>query len=206
MPDIRMAIAAMTFLCAANATFADAQPPPLPRRPPPEIGVGFTRFFPTFGDFVTEDLSEPSADVRITVPLSRHFAFEAIGTIGQRGNQYWERTEGLFLLHIRQQFRAAENRPLRPFITYGLAGYYAHFEQREIAVPQPGGGSTTLTHVAFNEIEEPAAFAFGGGFQQQLGSRAALRFEGQLLTFLYLPLGYRFSTTVSIPIGRYSTN
>ena len=204
MRNITRFAAALLIIGAASGSAAAQQPPA--RRPPPEVGVGFTKFSPIYGDYVTDSMAEGSADLRVTLPFTPRFAFEAIGTIGQRGNEYWSRTEGLYMMQIRQRLRRTDSSPFQPFITYGAVGYYAHVAQREVRTPQPGGGVYTSPARKFNEVEEPWATAFGAGFQQRLGSNVAIRAETQFLTFFYLPLGMRFSTTVSIPLGRYSTN
>jgi hypothetical protein len=199
-------LAAALLLIGAASRPAAAQQPPLARRPPPEVGVGVTRFLPTFGDFDTDSLTEGSADLRVTLPFTPRFAFEAIGTIGQRRNEFWNRTEGLYLMQIRQRLRRTDTSPFQPFITYGAVGYYAHVTQRELRIPQPGGGMYTSPATTYDEMEQPIATAVGVGFQQRLGSQVAIRADTQLVTFLFLPLGMRFSTTVSLPLGRYSTN
>jgi hypothetical protein len=199
-------LAAALLITGAVSGSAAAQQPPSARRPPPEVGVGFTRLIPAYGDFDTDSLVEGSADLRVTLPFTPRFAFEAIGSVGQRSGQFWDRTEGLYLLQIRQRLRRTDSGPFQPFITYGAVGYYAHVTQHEVRLPQPGGGVYTSPRASYNEIEQPIATAFGAGFQQRLGSRVALRADTQVVTFLYLPLGMRFSTTVSMPLGRYSTN
>jgi hypothetical protein len=206
MRNVFVRLGAALFVLGIASGQAAAQQPPQARRPPPEVGVGVTRFFPIYADSSTDSLDEGSADLRVTLPFTPRFAFEGIGTIGQRGNEYWSRTEGLYLMQIRQRLRRTGSSPFQPFITYGAAGYYAHVAQRDVTIPQRGGGSYIIPADSYNEVDEPFAIAVGAGFQQRLAGYAAVRAEAQLLTFLYLPLGYRFSTSVSIPLGRYSTN
>ena len=183
---------------ASTGSAADSQTPPT-RHPPPEVGVGMDRFFPTFGDYVTDSLAEPSANLRVTLPFTPRFAFEAIATIGQRGNEFWQRTEGLYFLQIRQRLRRDQRRPFQPFITYGATGYYSHFTQRDVPIRQSDGSVKTYPGFEYTETEEPVATAFGVGFQQRLGAQVALRADAQLVTFVYLPLGFRISTSVSLP-------
>ena len=165
-----------------------------------------TKFFPIYGDFSTDSLNESSAELRVTVPFTPRFAVEGSTTIGQRGSEFFTRIEGLYMVQIRQRLRHSADGAFQPFVTYGAAGYYAHVSQRQVVVPNPGGGVYTTPAYSYTEVDEPFAAVFGGGFQQRLGSRLALRADAQMVTFLYLPLGYRFSTSVSIPLGRYSTN
>jgi hypothetical protein len=200
-----MAAALLIIVGAGLGSAAENQAPPN-RHPPPEVGVGVDRLFPVYGDYVTDNVDEPIAHVRVTLPFMPRFAFEGIGTIGRRGNEYWQRTEGLFFLQIRQRLRRDQHHPFQPFITYGAVGYYSHLTQRDYQVPQPGGGEKTYSGFSYTETEPPLATAFGAGFQQQLGSHVALRADAQLVTFVYLPLGFRLSGGVSIPIRRYSRN
>ena len=60
---------------------------------------------------------------------------------------------------------------------------------------------------SYAETDEPIATTIGGGFQQTLGRRLAVRADAQLVTLLWLPLGVRFSAGVSIPFGQgYARN
>jgi hypothetical protein len=163
---------------------------------PPEIGAGISRMVPIYGDYSTDDLSEPTGHLRVTLPFATHFAFEGVTTVGRRADDYWTRTEGLFVFQVQQRFRRALDAPFQPFITYGGAGYYAHVAQKEVR----RNGVLVSRHGSFNEIDPPLASLFGAGVQERLARHLTVRAEAQLLTLLYLPLGYSFSTTVSIPL------
>jgi hypothetical protein len=189
-PFILLAVLLATFGLSFRAT-AQA-----PRRPSPEIGAGISRMIPVYGDYSTDDLSEPTGHLRVTLPFATHFAFEGVTTIGRRADDYWTRTEGLFALQVQQRFRRAVEAPFQPFITYGGAGYYAHVTQHEVR----RNGVLVSRHGSFNEIDPPLATLFGAGIQQRLGRHITVRAEAQLLTLLYLPLGYAFSTSASIPL------
>jgi hypothetical protein len=93
---------------------------------PPEVGIGGEHFFPTYGDWFTDSLRESSANLRVTLPFTPRFAFEAIGTVGRRGDEFYQRTEGLYFLQVKQRLRRNQLHRFQPFITYGAAGYYAH--------------------------------------------------------------------------------
>lgn len=92
-------------------------------------------------------------------------------------------------------FGRFERRSIQPFITYGAVGYFAHVNGRDIP-----GDSVNFSSASFSEIEAPVATMVGAGLQHRLGRHVAIRADVQLLTFLYLPLGYEFSTSVSIPL------
>ena len=166
------------------------------RHPPAEIGAGISRMIPVYGDYSTDDLSEATGHIRVTLPFAAHFAFEGATTMGRRADDYRTRTEGLFILQVQQRFRRAVDAPFQPFITYGGAGYYAHVTQHEVR----RNGVLVSRHGSFNEIDPPIATLFGAGAQQRLARHITVRAEAQLLTLLYLPLGYSFSTSVSIPL------
>src|SRR5262245_34883428 len=84
-------------------------------RGPVEVSVGLGRMIPTFGDFTTEDMTEPSLDLRLTVPFTRRFAIESFGTVGQRGSEYFKRTEGLYGVQIRQRLLPHRGGSFQPF-------------------------------------------------------------------------------------------
>lgn len=184
---------AMVIGMSALSSHAQAQ---ASTHPSPEIGAGISRMVPVYGDYSTDDLSEPTGHLRVTLPFATHFAFEGVTTVGRRADDYWTRTEGLFVFQVQQRFRRAVDAPLQPFVTYGGAGYYAHVTQKEVR----RNGVTVSRHGSFNEIDPPLASLFGAGVQERLARHLTVRAEAQLLTLLYLPLGYSFSTSVSIPL------
>jgi hypothetical protein len=171
--------------------------------PPPELGVGVTWLVPRpGGDYVTDQMTEPNAVVRFTMPFASSFAIEGLVSIGQQDDDPRQRTEGLYVVQIKQRLPGFEQRPLHIFITYGVVGYYAHVVQREVEY----GNGQRVRGFSYSEIEEPLATQFGVGIQRRLTPRLAIRGDAQLLTLLTLPLGYSFSTGVSVALGHYSTN
>jgi hypothetical protein len=203
---VSTAISVLFVILGASLGSAAENRPSSKRYPPPEVGIGGERFFPNYGDFSTDSIDEPSVSLRVTVPFTPRFAFEAIATVGRRNDEYFQRTEGLYFLQVRQRFRRDPGHRFQPFITYGATGYHAHVKQRDVTIRQPDGSVKTYAGFAYKEFEEPIATAFGAGFQQRLGPYVALRADMQLVTFAWLPLGVRYSTSVSIPLRRYSTN
>ena len=169
---------------------------------PPELGAGVTWLVPRYGDYVTDEMTEPNAGVSLTLPFARQFAFESQVTLGRKSDASRERTEGLYILRIKQWLPGFEQRTVHPFVTYGLAGYYAHVVQRDVE----HANGERVRGFAYSELEEPIATMFGVGIQRRLTERIAIRADAQLLTFLILPLGYSFSTSASVALGRYSTN
>jgi hypothetical protein len=173
-------------------------------RPPVEVGVGVSTLQTVpYEDFFANDFADPALDVRLTVPFTPRFSFETTATLGRRSNQYFSRTEGLYLLRVKQQLRSATGGRFHAFLSYGVAGYYARVSQREVRIVQPDGQTLISPAFRYTEWDEPLATFVGGGVQHAITPRAALRAEGQLLSLVYIPLGVRWSASVSIPFGRY---
>lgn len=193
--------AALLALIGLASTAADSQAQT--SHPPPELGVGATWLLPRHGaDYVTDEMTKPNAAVRFTMPFARNFAVEGLVTMGQQDEDPRQRTEGLYVVQIKQRLPGFEQRPLQMFITYGVVGYYAHVVQREVEY----SNGQRVPGFSYSELEEPLATQFGIGIQRRLTSRLATRADAQLLTLLTLPLGCSFSTGVSVALGRYSTN
>jgi len=169
---------------------------------PPEVGLGVSWLVPRYADYVTDHMTEPNAGMRITVPFARSFAVEGLISIGRQSDSTRQRSEGLYVTQIKQQLTGFERQALHVFITYGLVGYYAHVVQRELEYED----RRRVRGFSYSEIEEPFATTFGIGVQRRLTQRLAIRADAQLLTLLTLPLGYSFSTSASVALGRYSTN
>lgn len=82
----RLVIALVVFLAATSlSTHSNAQT----TKQPQEIGIGTNWLVPTYGDYSTDEFSEPTGHIRFTMPFARHFAFEGIATVGRRNDDYW---------------------------------------------------------------------------------------------------------------------
>lgn len=170
---------------------------------PPEIGVAWNRLTPIRFDFSTDDMTEPSVELRAAVPVSPRFAVEGVVTIGRRDAGFAERTEGLYLVQVKQQLPRARRRGLRPFLTYGLTGYYAHVSQPERVILNPDGSTHTIPAQTFNEVDEVLSMVVGAGVQYELSRRLAVRGDVQFLSVLWIPVGVRYSAGIAIPLGTY---
>lgn len=188
-------------LTAAAAGPAWAQAAASDPKPSPEIAVGVGRLPTRYGDIITQDLTEPTLDVGVTVPFGARFALEGIWTVGRRNSAYASRTEGLFVGQVRQRLPRLERDGWRPFLTYGAAGYYGLVQIPAAEIPQPGGIVIHRPATSFSEVEELVAMLVGGGVQRRLHRRAAFRVDAQFQTFLWQPLGGRFFAGVSLPLG-----
>jgi hypothetical protein len=182
---------ALAFFAVAGLTPASAQTVGPAR---PEFGVGVNWLIPIYSDYSTDEFSEPTGHVRITWPFARHFSLEGITTIGRRTDDYSSRTEGLYVVQVQQRLGGSDH-SLQTFVTYGGAGYYSHVVYRAASF-----NGVTMPHGSFSKIEPPVATTVGVGVQQRLARRLAIRVDAQLLTLLYLPLGYALSTSVSVPL------
>jgi len=86
---------ALLALMALASTAADSQAQTT--RPPQELGVGVTWLVPRGGgDYVNDQMTEPTALVRFTMPFARNFAVEGLFSIGQQDEETRRRTEGLY--------------------------------------------------------------------------------------------------------------
>jgi hypothetical protein len=179
-----IALAAVIFTAAE----VHAQPASLPT----EVGVGASVFVPRPDDWITDDLTERAADFRITKPLSRNFAVEALVTVGRRNERFSSLTEGLYLIQVRQRLARLDRRTLHWFLTYGAGGYYAFVkDQRRSA------------HSAYRTIDEPYNAFLGVAVQREIASHLAVRADAQIATVAYIPIGSRYSVGLSVPFGRY---
>jgi hypothetical protein len=192
----------MVLLLAAAAGPARAQETPR-AKPPAEVGVGWERLAPIRFDFVTDDLTEASIELRASVPLTPRFALEGLVTIGRRDTGFARRTEGVHIAQIRQRLIRAERGRLRPFLTYGVAGYHAHVSERPIVTQNPDGTTTTRPAQSYRELDAVVSMALGGGIQYEISRHLALRADVQYLGVLWIPAGLRYSVGLSIPIGAY---
>jgi hypothetical protein len=195
-----MIAAAMVML---TATAASAQS----TRPPIEAGIGFGAIASVpYEDFGVPGES-PSADVRVTVPVSPRFSLEGQLTIAPSSDRYGRQVEGLYLIAVKQRIARGTRGGFHPFVSYGAAGYFEHRRVNPYSVTLPSGDVTTYPGFSYTSIDQPYGTFVGGGVQHAFSRHVAIRGEAQLLTFLWIPLGVRYSTSVSIPLGRrYSMN
>ncbi len=194
--DRATAATAIVFLWAASPSAQSL-------RPPVEFGAAFGRLATTpYEDFLGDGPNEPTFDVRATVPLTPRFAVEGLFTVGRSGTEFTTRTEGLFIVQVKQRLESGTRGNFHPFLIYGVAGYWARVSQEEVRVIDDAGRLIVSPAFRYTEIDEPVAAVIGGGIQHAFARRAAVRCEAQLVTLLYIPLGARLSAGVSIPIGR----
>jgi hypothetical protein len=192
-----MITAAMVML-AATAAAAQST------RPPVEAGIGLGAIASVpYEDFGVSGQS-PSADVRVTVPVSPRFSLEGQLTVAPRNDRYGRQVEGLYLIAVKQRIARGTRGGFHPFVSYGAAGYFEHRRVNPYSSPN---GDVTYPGFSYTSIDQPYGTFIGGGVQHAFTRHVAIRGEAQLLTLLWLPLGVRFSTSVSIPLGkRYSMN
>ena len=63
--------------------------------------------------------------------------------------------------------------------------------------------TSALHDFSYNQSDPPFFAVIGGGFQRELGRRAAFRADAQMVTLLWLPVGMRLSAGISIPFEQY---
>jgi hypothetical protein len=195
-------IGAMAVAILASAAAARAQDGQVVK-PPPEIGIGWGRLTPIRFDFITDDMTEPSVELRATVPVTPRFSVEGLVTVGRRKAGFVERTEGLYLVQVKQRLPRTERGRLHPFLTYGLTGYYGHVVRPETIITNPDGSTDTLPARTFNEVDEVLSMVVGAGLQYEISRHLAVRGDVQFLSVLWIPVGVRYSAGISIPLGSY---
>lgn len=167
-------------------------------RPPVEVGAGVAGLAAVpYEDFGLPENST-AALFRASVPFTPRFSVEGLMTVGRHEDRHRRATEGFYQIQVKQRIVRGTHGRFHPFVTYGAAGYYRSV--RVAPFTEPSGAR--FPGFSYNEVDEPWAAVLGGGVQHVLNRRLAWRADAQLLTFLWVPLGGRFDTSLSIPIGR----
>jgi len=197
---------ALLLVCAGICTRAHAQPV--------EVGggIGGTSMIGGGGDFYGRGVQSTQFDARGAVRLSDRFGVEPFVTYGRRGiapardaittvvGGDTDRTEGLYGVVVSQRLRGLTRPGFNVFLTYGIAGLYAH---DRIPARQYITGRSVYNTPAI-DYSENDGFVFpvaGIGIRKSLGDHLALRVETQLITWLTVPVGARVSAGVAVPLG-----
>jgi hypothetical protein len=182
------------------------------RAQPVEVFGGVTGvFLRDAGDFWGTGLRSVGVEARSDLPVSERFALEPFITFGRRSlplNAYGatvrggdtERVEAVYGMVVRQVLRSTQRPGFEAFVTYGVSGFYS----RDSAPPrQFVDGRTVVEQPAWSHSRN-ASLPFptvGVGVQKTLGARAAIRFDTQMTTFLWIPVGARASVGITVPFG-----
>lgn len=188
----------LLILVAASASAQDATPPP-------ELGVGYGGLLvlEKGGDY-TVGSSQPAIHLRLTFPFTPRFSFEGLATISNSTFEpAYHRTNGLYILQVKQQLGSARDRRFHAFLTYGAAGYYLRLHQDATTVTRAGGSSFDISESTISQTDPPFFAVVGGGFQHALGRRVAIRADAQVVTLLWVPFAVRVSAGISVPFGEY---
>jgi hypothetical protein len=185
----------LTLECA----LASAQP----QRPPIELGVGISGLAAVpYEDFGVPEQS-PAAEVRVTIPLSPRFSIEGQTSLSPHRHELGSGIDGFYSIQIKQRLVSGTRGRFHPFLTYGSLGFYEHERIRPYSTTAPNGSTTTYPGYSYSSLDGPYGLVLGGGVQYELGAHAAWRTEAQMISFLWIPLGVRFSTGISIPLRSY---
>ena len=183
-------------LAVVLATPRDTRAQVEPRSP--EIGVGIGRLLPpVYSDSQTRGMSEPLVEVRGMVPLSARFGIEGAVSFGH-SDRYLATTEGLYQILVKQRLRSLERGKLKPFLLYGVAGYYARGDVPAANIPQPDGTVISRPASSFGSIDEPYFASVGGGVDHWTSRHLGVRADAQWITFIGLPAGFRTLIGVSV--------
>ena|SRR5688500_14988162 len=159
--------AAVLLLAITCAASADAQ----------EVAAGLSIYQP-FGLGDLDGGLPPSAELRVTFPLSSRFALEPYITVGQDTSRSVG-AEGFIGLQVRQRIVSFHAQQAYAFATYGVAAYYSRYASLAPIIGQ-----------------------FGVGLHQRLSSRLAFRPEVQVVTFHVVPIGARFVAGLAVDLAR----
>ena len=100
--------------------------------------------------------------------------------------------------------RLVNDRRAEVLATYGAMGAYHHSPARDYAFTTSDGRSQVWYHEpSRTEVIPPVLAIVGGGFEQHVARRLAVRIDAQGIVCLVYPVfGARVSAGVSVPIGR----
>jgi hypothetical protein len=118
----------------------------------------------------------PSAEFRASLPTSDRFAVEPFVTLGSR-KRPTRGLEGFYGVQLRQRIANLTSRESYVFATYGVSAYYWE------------SGS-----------EAPVIGQIGFGVRHRTSRNVAIRSAVQFLTWIYYPMGARF--TLGLSLGR----
>lgn len=196
MRETTACAAALLVLLSAAASAQDALPLP-------ELGAGYGGLIvKEKGGDMTVGSSQPAIHLRVTVPFTPRFSFEALTTISSGTSEPgFDRVNGLYILQVKQRLGGAVAQRSHAFLTYGAAGYFARFHQNPVTITRPGGTQYEIVEYRYNQTDPPFFAVVGGGFQRDLGRRVAFRADAQLVTLLWVPVAVRLSAGVSVPLG-----
>jgi hypothetical protein len=121
----------------------------------------------------------PSAEIRVTLPLSERLSLEPFVTVGRHGNRRGAGVEGFYGAQIRHRIGRFTSDSTYAFGTYGVGAYYSTY----------GSLPPIIGH-------------FGVGVHHRLFGPAAVRAEVQMLTFHVVPIGARYAAGFSLALGR----
>jgi hypothetical protein len=140
-----------------------------------EIGGGGGGIFSWWG-------SPPAGgDVRLSVPVTPRVMFETI--VAMTPIEHSE-VAGFYGGQMRRSVRRRDDSGFESFITFGAIGAFAH------------------SHNGGTVIVPPLIGLLGGGVQQRVADRLAVRVEAQAVMALVVPVGVRMAAGVSVPLGR----
>jgi len=195
---------AALLMCAGVCTRVHAQPA--------EVGAGIGGIHVADGgDLWGRGFHSADVDARGSIALTDRFALESFVTYGRRSIPIpayvhdltggdTVRVETLYGVVVRQRLRATTRPGFHVFISYGVAGTYAH----DTTPPrQYFNGRSVVTLPGYDDAHNDGLlFPIAGvGVHKALGHHLALRVESQAVTFVGLPVGVRLSAGVAVPIG-----
>jgi hypothetical protein len=141
-----------------------------------------TASFSAYGPFGLDDLDgqlPPSAEFRLTIPITDRFAAEPFMTFGRDRHRRSAGLEGFYGAQIRQRIAALTRKDVYAFATYGAAAYYSQY----------GSSPFIIGHLGF-------------GMHQRLTTRLAFRPELHVVTFHIVPIGARYVAGLAVTVGR----
>lgn len=116
----------------------------------------------------------PSVEFRASLPTSDRFAVESFVTVGSQQRPV-RGLEGFYGVQIRQRIAHLTTRESYVFATYGLSAYYSS-----------------------SGTEAPVIGQLGFGVRHRTSRYLAFRSEIDVLTWIYYPVGARFTVGLSL--------
>ena len=134
--------------------------------------------------------------VMVTVPHSERRSIEAFVGV-YRGSDFFD-TRGVYGFQIKQQIVKGRRPGIEPFMTFGVMGIVARYEEYDCLYVNCRPHMST-------HVLPPFLGLVGGGVQYAVTPRLAMRLDYQAAIALIIPVGGRVAASVSIPLGRVAS-
>jgi hypothetical protein len=142
---------------------------------------------------------QPGGDVRVTFPINRRFAIDALVAMAPARDGA---TYGLYGALVRQRMVRRATRDVQPFVSYGVVGIFGRRHVDEYRYRDAAGATVVMPEYNDTVVSPPFIGMLGGGVERRVHARLSVRAEAQMVMALVLPVGVRIAAGVSVSVGR----